>query len=263
MLPRAVRLRWIHSLSVGVDGLLSSQGLTPNIVVTNCRGAHSAVVADHAFALILAHARCLPAFGGAQAERRWQKHGFDDRMFDLEGKVLGIAGFGSIGEAIARRASGFGMRVWASRRRSAASAVIERLVPAAELDELLEVADVVVVACALTQETQGLFDAARFARMKRSAFFVNVARGGIVREADLIDALRDGRIAGAGLDVFEEEPLAPTSPLWTMPNVILTPHMSVVSPGSVDRASAVWAENVRRYRTGQPLLTTVDRTLGY
>jgi phosphoglycerate dehydrogenase-like enzyme len=263
LLPRATRLQWIHSLSVGVDGLLDSDGLTTDIVVTNCRGAHSDDVADHAFAFILAHARCLPAFGAAQRDHRWQKRGLDDQMFHLEGRVLGIVGLGSIGEAIARRGSAFGMRVWATRRRGGAVAGIERLLPTAGLDELLEAADVVVVACALTADTQGLFNAPRFERMKRTAFFVNVARGSIVRETDLVAALQNGRIAGAGLDVFEEEPLPETSPLWTLPNVILTPHMSVVSPGSIERASAVWAENVRRYRAREPLLTLVDRTLGY
>lgn len=263
VLGRAGRLRWIHTLSAGVEDLLTTEGLPPDVWITNSRGAHAIPIAEHVLALILAQARGLPAFFAAQADRRWEQYGLRGRMDELEGRLLGLVGLGGIGEAIARKARGVGMRVWATRRRGGASPWAERILPAERLDELLAAADAVVVACPLTPETRGLFDAARFARMKPTAFFVNIARGAIVDQAALVEALATGRIAGAGLDVFEEEPLPATSPLWSMPNVILTPHTSSASPRTRERTADLWAENIRRYRAGEPLLNLVDRRLGY
>jgi phosphoglycerate dehydrogenase-like enzyme len=183
----------------------------------------------------------------------------------LHGHRLGIVGLGAIGSAIARLGTAFGMDVAAVRRRPEAPAPegLERVFGPDGLDELLRFSDYLVLCAPLTAETAGLIGARELRLMKPDAYLINVARGKLVREADLVDALRERVIAGAGLDVFEHEPLAPSSPLWDLPHVIITPHTSGFTEHYWEKASEMFADNLRRYDRGEPLFNVVDKALGY
>jgi len=280
---RARRLRWLHAPAAGVGAYLTPSVTQGNIILTNSRGVHAIPIAEHTLGVLVALAR---RFRTAIADQITT--GLDrDRWFagagrphELHGRTLGLFGYGAIGREIARRALAFGMRVLAVRRHperppawepSLLSALglpgeeprVDAVMGPQDLGRMLEASDAVVIAAALTPETQGLFDAAAFGRMKRGAWFVNVARGKIVRERDLEEALRKGWIGGAALDVFETEPLPRESGLYTLDNVILTPHVSGNSTGFWPRAMALFRENLRRDAAGLPLLNRVDAQRGY
>lgn len=273
----AERLRWVQVLTVGVNALLTPEGLAHPCVVTNARGAHTVPVAEHALALMLALARKLPAYFSQQRDRRWEWIDNDE----LEGATLGLVGYGSIGAAIAARAAGFGMRVLAMARRprtdtaagvaAAGGPAPARGGPAVEwyprerLREMLAACDYVVVAVPLTPETRGMLGRPELAAMKSGAAIVNIARGAVIDEAALIEALRSGHVGGAGLDVFETEPLPSDSPLWTMPNVIVTPHIAShsASPPLRRRLLRLAMDNLRRFLGDRPLENVVDKQVGY
>ncbi len=282
-IARAGRLRWIHAPAAGVGAFITPSVLRRGILLTNSRGVHAVPIAEHTLGMLVALARHFrPAIAdqittGLDRERWWVGSG---RPQELHGRTLGLFGYGAIGREIARRALAFGMRVIAVRRHpESASAWDLDLLRAIGLPEeeprldlvmgpeglprMLAEADAVVIAAALTPETEGLFDAAAFQRMKRGAWLVNVARGKIVRERDLIAALREGRLGAAALDVFETEPLPRESELYTLENVILTPHVSGNSTEFWPRAMALFRENLRRDLAGIPLLNRVDLTRGY
>lgn len=260
LLAAAPRLRWVHAIGAGVEDLLIPELVASPIVVTNSRGVAAVPVAEHVFALLLAFTRELPTCFREQQRHRWGVIRGDD----LEGKTLGIVGFGAIGEAIARRAKAFDLRVIASRQtRAEASQYVDVLLPPEELHLMLEEADVVVIVAPLTRHTAGLFGEREFRAMKPSALLINVGRGRIVQEDQLVRALREGWIAGAALDVFAEEPLPPDSPLWELPNVIITPHCAGSTRTYLDRAIPLFCENLRRFQAGAPLLNVVDKQRGY
>ncbi len=223
---------------------------------------HGTQVAELAWAFTLALFKQIPAFSRSQSAREWERE--THRPKDLCGSTVGIVGFGGIGRQFAKRALAFEMRVLAvDVQPSSKPENIEALWGINRLDDLLKEADVVFLACPHTPETDKLIDARALRLMKKSAFLVNTARGGIVDEAALVAALREREISGAGLDVFEEEPLPESSPLWEMENVMLTPH---VAGGSVHRPGRVidlFCENLSRYLAGSSLLNEVDRKLGY
>ncbi|HLW49037.1 MAG TPA: D-2-hydroxyacid dehydrogenase [bacterium] len=256
---RARLLRWVHSMGAGVENLCRDVAGT-DIIVTNSH-VHGDVIAEHVMALALAHARRLPAAIARQAEGRWTRDGAVGTV--LRGHAMGVVGLGAIGTELARRTAAFGMRVWGVRRSGAAVPGVERVVAPDRLDEVLRVADYLALTLPLTQDTRGLIGARELALLPRGAFVVNVGRGGIVDEAALADAVESGRLGGAGLDVFEEEPLPPSSPLWRLPGVIITPHVGGSFPGFLDRAVPFFCENLKRYLAGEPLLNRVDVTRGY
>ena len=258
----APKLRWIHTFSAGVDRLLLPEIIERDgLTLTNNTGAYDVPIAEHVMAMLFAAAKGLPEHVTRQARHEW---GRDVVRTELRDTTLVIVGLGSIGGELARLAAGIGMRVIGVRRDTSRSVPgVGRVVAAADLETVAREADYVVVTAALTPETKGLVSAEVLAALKPTAWVVNIARGPIVDEGALIAALRDRRIGGAALDVFDTEPLPADSPLWDLPNVILTPHVSGNSPRVRQRSLAFVVENVRRFKAGEPLLNVVDKKAGY
>jgi len=258
---RAERLRWIHSTAAGVDQLLFPELLQREVLLTSSSGIHAEPLSEHVLGVLLMLSRRLHIAVRQQLARRWDRRTVLGD--ELGGKTLGILGLGAIGRAIAERARVFGMRVIGTRRSGAPVPHVEQVFPPEGLDEVLRRSDVLVVVLPLTPATRGLIGARELALLPPGAFLINVGRGAIVQEAALVDALRAGRLAGAALDVFEQEPLPPESPLWDLPQVIITPHVSGTTPRYYDRAIPLFCENLRRFLRGDPLLNVVDRERGY
>ncbi len=261
MMERAKRLKWIHAVAAGVDTLFFPAVLDGRVILTSSVGIHAVALPEHVMALVLAFAKRLHRAIRSQMAHRWDRPGTIGE--ELEGKVLGVLGLGAIGRALAVRASAFGMRVIGTKRTPEPVSQVERVYPPEGTDEVLRQADFVAVILPLTPATRGLIDARALALMKSTAVLINVGRGAVVQEAALVDALRAHRIAGAGLDVFEREPLPADSPLFDMEHVIITPHVSGASPTYFDRAMPLFCENLRLYRAGQPLVNVVDPARGY
>jgi phosphoglycerate dehydrogenase-like enzyme len=246
--PAADALRWVHTASAGVDRLVFPELLESPVTLTNSRGVFDAPMAEYVLGLVLAMAKDLPGTLAAQARREWRHRETEP----VAGRCAVVVGGGPIGRAIARLLSAVGMDVELVGRRDFHT-----------LPALLPRADWVVLAAPLTDATRGMLDAAALARLRPSARVINVGRGALVVEPDLVDALRGGRIAGAALDVFAREPLPPDSPLWELPGVIVSPHMSGDLVGWRQALVEVFADNLARYRAGEPLRNVVDKTLGY
>jgi phosphoglycerate dehydrogenase-like enzyme len=254
LLDRAKKLRFIQSISAGTDQYAREALRARGIRLASAQGVNERAVAEHATALMLALTRQLPQARDNQASRRWRGMIADPalREDELSGKTLLIVGLGRIGSRLAALASGFGMRVIATKRNPAVAAGAAELVAAEDgLLELLPQADFVALTCPLTPQTELLFGAAAFAAMKPSAFLINVARGRVVDESALIGALGQGRIAGAALDCFWDEPLPADSPLWTFPNVLITPHSAGETRRYEDNVIDLLLENLGRLRRGE------------
>lgn len=275
LLARAPRLAWVHSATSGVERALTPAARERGIVVTNARGVFTRPIAEHVLMLILAISRRLPQLMELQRERTWQPL----EGVELRELTIGIVGYGHIGRAVASLAGAFGARVIALRRNldgpdasSPATAgedafplspAPERVVGPDGLHELLAVSDIVVLAAPLTPETDGMIDDAALAAMRPEAWLINVARGRLVDDRALLRALGEGRIGGAALDTFREEPLPPASPFWDLPNVIVTPHTAWSSARVLDRSVELFCDNLRRYAAGAPLRNVVDPDAGY
>lgn len=267
-LSKAVKLVWVHAPSAGVDRFVGMPALKerPAIVVTNSRGVHGPAIADHAMGMLLSLTRRLPQYHDAQQKQQWGIGDASDnpRAVALQGRTMLVVGIGGIGTEIARRAHGFGMRVIATRRSDApAEPFVERVGKPDELPAMLAQADAVAICVPLTKETERLFDAAMIAKMKKGSYLINIARGKIVDTDALIDALKDGRLAGAALDVTDPEPLPAGHALWTTPNVLITPHVAADGELTEERWWALYKENIRRFGSGEPLLNCVDLDAGY
>ncbi len=256
------KLRWIHTFSAGVDRYLPEVSGRPDLLLTNNSGAYDVPIAEHVIAMIFAAAKRVPEHLLAQGRSEWQR---EVPHAEVRGATLVILGMGSIGGELARLASGVGMRVIAVRRDAVrpGGPGVERVVPSERFAEVAREADYVAVTAALTPATRGMLSAEVIAGLKPTAWVINIARGPIIDEAALTAALRERRIGGAALDVFETEPLPATSPLWSLDNAILTPHISNSSPRLRERSLALVIENVRRFKAGEPLLNLVDRAVGY
>jgi D-3-phosphoglycerate dehydrogenase len=256
----ATRLKWIQTTAAGLDKLLTPELCARGITITNASGVHASAVAETAWALALAIARGFPTFFKQQQQHVW-KWG---PLYDLFGSTAGIIGLGGIGRQFARVAAAFDMRVIAvDPHLTARPNNIAELWRMDRLDDLLRQSDVVLVSCPYTRETHYLINAARLAIMKPTAILVNIARGGIIDEAALVDALLAGKLAGAGLDVCETEPLPASSPLWDAPNLLLTPHCAGMSHHRMRKLVEFFCQNLLRYQAGQPLLNIVDQAKGY
>lgn len=264
ILTAAPAVRWQHTPSAGVNHLLTPTSLSRDLILTNSAGTHAIPIAEFVIALMLDHAKHLGKLHQLQTEHSWD-HRWKDGIFlqELFGATVLIIGAGGIGQAIAQRASAFGMRVWGSRRHPEPLPHFEKIVGANEWDDLLPAADFVVLAIPLTPATKGIINTKVLQSMKSSAYLINIARGALVDEAALITALTEGWIAGAGIDAFINEPLPADSPLWSVPNLFVTPHTSWSSPQTHSRTVDLFLENLHRYRTGQPLRNVVDRHAGY
>ena len=274
ILARAPSLRWVHSATAGVERVLTPSSRQRGLVITNARGVFSRPVAEYVMMMILAVSRRLPSLLELQAERTWQP--LEAR--ELRDVTIGIVGLGSLGRAVGALGTAFGCRVVATRRRPEAGAnaaegagdepylgsvMLDRVLAPEHLPELLAESDFVVLAAPLTPDTRGLIDDEAIGHMKPGSWVINVARGELVDERALARAVREGRIGGAVLDTFREEPLPPTSSLYDLPNVILTPHTSWSSTRVLDRSVDLFCDNLRRYAAGQGLVNVVDPDAGY
>jgi D-2-hydroxyacid dehydrogenase (NADP+) len=263
---RAGRLRWLHSTAVGVGNLLSPECVESAMLLTNSRGVHAAPIAEHAIALVLALRRGLHVAVARQLQHEWAQHELYRRdVPTLDETVMAVVGLGAIGARIAKLASGLGMTALGVRRDLSAP-MPEGVAEVLGADRLLEAlgrADVVVLALPLTQQSRCLIGARACAAMKRGAFIVNVARGQLIDEAALADALRTGHLGGAALDAFVPEPLPASSPLWALPNVLITPHTAAFGANYWRPAIDLFVENVRRFKAGEPLVNMVNKQRGY
>jgi len=260
-------LRWAHSASAGVGGVLYPEMRESEVVLTNSAGTHAEPIADTVLAMMLHFARGIDFAVRAQAERRWDKGPFDAEgtpVRELADSTVGLLGLGGIGRAVARRALALGMRVVATRRSSAEGPPgVEVMTGSDGLERMLASSDYLVVTVPRTGETEGMIGAREIALLPRGAVLVNVSRGDVVDEAALVAALRGGALRGAGLDVFRAEPLPPGSPLWSLSNALVLPHVSGTSHRFWRRETDLIVANLRRYLSGEPLLNTVDKHAGY
>lgn len=261
LLALATRLRWLQAPDAGPrPGYYYEELVRHPVVVTNLRAVHSDHVAVHAVAFVLAFARGLHRYLSDQAARRWAPAPMNTGVIHLPTATALILGVGAIGTEIARLCAGFGMQVVGVDPRNAATPTgVRSMHPPAELDQLLPAADFVIMTLPHTPVSERLMRADRFARMKPSGILINVGRGQTVDLADLEEALRRGRLAGAGLDVFEIEPLPPDHPLWRAPNVLITPHVAGYGPFVAERRAEIVIENARRFVSGAPLCNVVDK----
>lgn len=258
--PLAKDLKWIQTASAGVDWLLFSDLIESHVVVTNARGVFDQAMAEYVLGLVLAMAKGLPATLEHQRRKEWAHRDAET----LDGQRLLMAGVGPIGRAIGRTVTLMGMEVRGVGRTSrTGDDVFQTIYGADELTEAVTWADWIVNALPLTKDTRHLFDDVVFAAMPAHARFVNVGRGATVDEPALVAALREGRLAGAALDVFEEEPLPKDGPLWELPNVIVSPHMSGNFAGWREGSVEVFLENLVRYVSGRPLTNVVNKRRGY
>jgi phosphoglycerate dehydrogenase-like enzyme len=256
----APRLRWVQSWGAGVEWFLTPDFIVSPILLTNAQGIYATPIAEHVLAFLLHFARGLNHHLRHQLEHRWQHA----RVMELKGSTLGIIGLGGIGSEVARLAKSFEMRVLALRRHpDRPSPWADEVRSPDALPWLLGESNFVALCAALTPQTRHLIGAHELQQMKPSAYLINIGRGDLVDEAALLAALREGRIAGAGLDVFAAEPLPSDSPLWDFPNVLITPHTSGGSPRSHARLLDLFCENLRRYLAGEELLNVVDKDAGY
>jgi phosphoglycerate dehydrogenase-like enzyme len=256
VLPALFRLeglRWFHSFSAGVDSPVFKMILDRGTLLTNSSGASAPSIAQYVISMMLHRSKPFETWREQQERREWRPA----QGRDLTGQTAGIIGTGAIGGEVARLAKALGMRTIGVRRSGKPARHIDEMVTSRRLSYLLRESDFVVLACPLTAETEGLIGAAQLASMKETATLINVARGRIVDEAALIDALEAGGIGGACLDVFTVEPLPETSPLWSITNVVVTPHNSSVSPLNMERAMAIFIDNLARFVAGKPLKNRV------
>ena len=265
VLAQAKQLQWIQWLAVGVDRCVQQPALRErHVLLTNLQRTMGPSMAEHVLAMMLALSRHLDYFLRQQQEGRWTREEAAPQLADLDGKTVLVEGLGGIGTEVARRAHALGMRVTATRAsgRSGPDYVSYVGLPD-ELPKLAREADFIVNCAPLTPHTTGIFDSAFFATLKPGTYFISVGRGRSTVTADLIAALSSGHLAGAGLDVVDPEPLPADSPLWHLPNVIITPHVSAQTAVSQEQRNLVLVENLRRYAAGEPMLSVVDIERGY
>ena len=260
VLNAAPSLRWHHAPNAGVNHILTPKYLERDLILTNGAGVHGIPIAEFVITYLLAYSKRLPSLYKLQNEQNWQR-GLP--IQELFGKTLLIIGAGGIGQEIAVRAKAFGMRIFGSSRHPKPLPNFDKVVGANEWKELLPESEFVVIAAPLTLETKGMIDMETLGLFRPDSYLINIARGAIVEESALTKALQEGWIAGAALDTVFTEPLPAESPLWTLPNVFITPHCSGNSPRVKERTIALFLENFTRYRQGQQLRNVVDKTAGY
>lgn len=256
---RASRLRWIQLTTAGYDGV-SFHGVPPSVVVTNAGHIHGPLIAEHAVTLLTALVRRLPCFAEPQSRHTWDR-GISLPLTTLEDATVAVLGYGGIGREIARRLKSFGSTVVAIARGERTDDFADRIVSSRSFHSVLGDADALVVACSLTEETMGMVNAAAMAAFKPGGVLVNIARGGVVDTMAVVEALRSGHLYGAGLDVTAPEPLPSDHPLWSCPNLIITPHVAAFGSAAVRRRFAeLLSGNIARFQNGQELEHQVLRS---
>ena len=255
-------LKWAQQPGAGADWLsFFPDFINSDVILTNASGVHAIPISEHILALMFALSRKVHYSVKNQLKHSWDRRG---RLGEIEGSTMGLLGLGAIGAKTAEKAKALGMNVLGFRRNPEKPAPnVDKMYGSDGLNELLSQSDWVVVTVAATPETNGLIGETQLKAMKTSAHVINIARGKVIDEAVLIKALNEKWIAGAGLDVFEKEPLPEDSPLWDMKNVIITPHFAGATPFYIDRLVDIFTENLKRYQAGEPLINVVNKELGY
>jgi D-2-hydroxyacid dehydrogenase (NADP+) len=262
VIARAPKLRWFQTMSAGVDRFLDDNFRKSSVIMTSVSGIHATPIGEFVLQLMLMFAKQAPLAFQQKQQRQWKSF----LAMELRSRIIGIVGLGHIGREVARLAKAFGMRVVATRRsagKSQRARYVDRLFAPGQLLQLLAESDFVVLTLPLTKETHRIIGEAELRSMKPTAYLINIARGNLIDEESLVQALEEHRIAGAGLDVFATEPLPAGSRLWELPNVIISPHIAGGMEDYVDRATEVFAENLRRYLGGKRLINVVDKERGY
>lgn len=256
------KVRWIQTWSAGVNNLPLTELQQKEVAVTSANGVHAYPISETIFGLMLALTRKIDTYVKNQKQKKWHHA---NMKHEIHGKTIGIIGVGAIGSETAKIAKAFGMTVLGIRHSGRAAEYVDEMSTPDQLNEVLRRCDYVVVTLPLTEETKHMFKAEQFEQMKDSAFFINIGRGPIVDEADLISALKTGQIAGAGLDVFEVEPLPENSPLWNIEQVIITPHTSGSTEFYDQRLlQDIFIPNLKKYIEGeQPMINLLDYSKGY
>ena len=260
------RLQWLQSLNVSVEGVLTPEVIESEVAITVTKGPRGHAIAEHVAMFMLALARRLPASVRDHQRRLWNIDGVtvENPYVELRGKTILVMGVGAIGRSVARICkTGFQMRVLGFSRTKRGDPNVDAYVERADLNSAVAEADFVCLAMPATPQTEGIVDADAIAAMKSTAYLINIARGSIVDEAALVDALKAGRIAGAALDVLTEEPASEVNPFWDLPDVIITPHNSPMTDRIVGDSLEYYRENVRRFGEGEPLMGLVDKEAGY
>jgi len=255
----AKRLRLIQTAGAGVDSVLPAPDLPHDVRITNARGVAGNQMAEHALTMMLAFSKQLPKAMENQESRRWERY----VPTSLVDKTCSIIGLGAIGRVVAERARQFGMRVIGIQRKPKNCVHADEVLPPEHTDRALREADYVVVILPLTPKTRNFMNGALLLNMKQDAVLINISRGGIVDETTVANMLREGRLRGAAFDVFQEEPLPESSNLWTIPNLIITPHVAGGVPDYMERVLEIFTDNVRRLENGEPLRNEIDRSRGY
>ena len=259
---QAKKLKWVQSSSAGVELLLFPELAESSVVLTNAQGLYAEPLGEFVLFCVLAFAKDFRTMEDNRRARRWRNY----NVVEARGQTMGIVGLGGTGRVVALMAKAFGIRVIATKRDVTAGAdggLVDALVPVERWHELLGQSDFVVNALPATPQTANMFNEAAFRAMKPNACFINVGRGDTVDEDALLRALREGWIAGAGLDVFKTEPLPTDSEFYDLPNVIVSPHCADLTPSYPEKSARMLAENIRRYLDGEPLLKVVDKRRGY
>ena len=264
---KAKKLRWIHSPAAAVHQLMYPELIQSNVVLTNSTGIHGPVVAEHAMTVLLALAKCLPQAMQYQAKHEWSQDQLwhsQPRPREVADATVAVIGMGGIGREFTTRAKAMGMKVLAVREnRSKGPEGADAVFGPEQIDEVLPQSDYVLLCTPVTPATTDIMNAARLSKMKPDAYLINVARGPLIDEAALLDTLQHRRIAGAALDVFNEEPLPANSPFWALDNVLITPHTAAVTDRLWERHYQLIAENMKRFLAGKELLNAVDKSRGY
>jgi D-2-hydroxyacid dehydrogenase (NADP+) len=260
ILEKAKKLKWVHALAAGVDRFLFPEFIQSDILLTNSSGVHPIPISEHVLGMMLMFSRALNLSYKNQMHNTWERL----QPTELRGKTVGIVGFGSIGEQVGAVCKCLGTKVIALKNNiNYETESADVILPPKDLETLLTQSDFVVLTLPLTEKTRHLISKPQLRLMNPSAYLINVSRGEIVSEPDLIEALTNHWIRGAGLDVFEEEPLPQDSPLWEMDSVIITPHYAGSTPYYFDRALDIFCENLRRFLSGAPLMNVIDKKRGY
>lgn len=257
-------LKWFQSYSAGINRFPLEEMKSRSIVLTSASGAHAIQISENILAMMFAFAIAIPDYVRWQQAHEWRSRGYDAPKFEIDGSTLLIAGLGGIGAGLALKAKGLGMRVLGVRNRPLPPPQgVDEIIPRELLPDGLKRADHVALCLPLTEETTGFLGEQELRAMKPTAYVYNVGRGQSIEREALLTALREGWIAGAGLDVTDPEPLPPDDPLWSFPNVILTQHTSGSSPQLDRRVTNIFVDNLRRFFQGEPLENVVDFERGY